>query len=337
MIETPFEHMLTDRVGRGKPSGDDLPYWLGLSQKPALFPAQLIQEAVARLSSIQALWSASEAQLINIGFDKKSINEIARMMAGSSAKELEAQADELRNQKIRLITILDKDYPARLRLIHTLTGPPIVLVHKGSATDFSNCVAIVGTRNASFRGRTVARNLARKLSSSGFTIVSGLARGIDVEAHMGALESRNGKTIAVLPWFEPIYPEEHSELVKEIESRGARISEIYQKPLSALTPVKFVERNRITSGLSRFVVIVETGEDGGTIRQAELARRQNKAIFMLNSKENGRAKSGHSAVIEKYNGVPFDDVDDLLEKVDARYERTPHLSEFGDDEQRKLM
>ncbi|MGI0015934.1 MAG: DNA-processing protein DprA, partial [Nitrososphaera sp.] len=234
-------------------------------------------------------------------------------------------------------TYADPRYPPQLRNIASVMNPPLLLFHRGTEFGFENCAAVVGTRVCTFHGRSMARRIGKKFGDMGFTVVSGLARGADVEAHMGALESKSGKTISVLAWFTPIYPDEHSELAKDIERRGARISENYEKDFGSMTPSKFVERNRITSGLSKFIVIIETGEDGGTVRQAELANRQNKPVFVFNPKENERAGKGYSAIIEKNNGIPFADLDELLDKIkEGKLEPERTLSQYSLDRQLTL-
>lgn len=126
--------------------------------------------------------------------------------------------------------------------------------------------------------------------------------------------------------------------MKEIESRGARISENFTKAFGTMTPAKFVERNRITSGISEFVIIIETGVDGGTMRQAELAKRENKPIFVLAPKQNERATQGFVAIVEKHSGIPFQDVDDLLDKIrEKKLKPERKLSQFSLDDQNQLL
>lgn len=169
--------------------------------------------------------------------------------------------------------------------------PPIVLFVKGNLHQIDKCMAIVGNRNASFYARKRARELARVLADKGYVVVSGLARGIDYEAHSGALESPNGRTIATLAWMDPIYPSEHEEFSKDIMMRGALISELFNRPQDstngrAYSRSRFVVRNRIISGLSSFIIVAESGPSGGSIWQAELAISQKKPVFTLQPEDN---------------------------------------------------
>lgn len=147
--------------------------------------------------------------------------------------------------------------------------------------------------------------------------MSGLARGIDYEAHSGALETSNGRTIATLAWMNPIYPSEHEVFSREIVNRGGIISERYHRPKDstngrAYSRSRFVVRNRIISGLSSMVIAVESGPSGGTIWQAELALSQKKPVFTLIPKEkNIKDKiDGFNRLVEM--GVkPIKTLDDL--------------------------
>ena len=314
----------------------ELAYWLALNQRSYYFSSRVIVDAIGDLT-LKDLWHTDRSILAQKSFSTRTLEEFDKLRAGSALQESERLLQQLVHSGINLFAYTDPSYPQQLKDLPSSVIPPLLLFHKGTLKDFSKSVAVVGTRNPTFRGRTMARKTARALAEEGYAIVSGLARGIDVEAHCGALEAKQGKTVAVLAWFDPIYPDEHSELVKEIESRGARISENYFKAFGSMTGAKFVERNRITSGISKCVVVIETGEDGGTIRQAELAHQEKRPIFVLSPKENERASRGFSKIVEKHGGTPFKDPDDLLDKINSnqlRPEKT--LSRYSLDDQTKL-
>ncbi|MDG6904612.1 MAG: DNA-protecting protein DprA [Nitrososphaerota archaeon] len=316
---------------------DDIPFWLALNERSYSFPTETIDRALGHLKTISNLWGASEDNLINVGFDKKTIVALNKVKANFQLKEYQRVATNLMRNDINVIKFTDKAYPRTLLSIQGILGPPLLIFAKGQYLNFNNCVAIVGTRNCSFYGRTIARKLSKKLADKGYTIVSGLARGVDEEAHCGALESKYGRTLAVLPWLDPIYPEEHSELMKDIEQRGARLSENYAKSFGPLTPGKFVERNRITSGISKFVIAIETDVEGGTIRQAELATAQNRPIFALRPKDNERARRGHNVLITKFGAIEFSEEKDLLQKIrENKLEPERALEEYGSAPQLKL-
>ena len=188
------------------------------------------------------------------------------MLGFSEWAEAEAEIRRSREAGVRIVPFIDPCYPARLRAI---ADPPPLLYVKGdlSAAD-EKAVAIVGSRSASDYGRKVARNICRGLASLGFTVVSGMARGIDGMAHETALDG-GGRTIAVLgSGVDRIYPPEHEGLSERIARQGAVISEL---PLGA-RPVafNFPARNRLISGLSLGVVVVEATEKSGSLITAAL-------------------------------------------------------------------
>jgi DNA processing protein len=202
----------------------------------------------------------------------------------------------------------------------------LFVLHKGPLFNFDDCIAIVGTRDPSFYGRMMARRISKSLASKGYTIASGLARGIDEWAHCGALEAPRGRTIAVLAWMDPIYPSEHRQLADDIIKKGAIISERFMNPKDRSGPSKFVQRNRITSGISRCVIAVESGKEGGTIHQIRIALDQRRKVFALKPKEsNKRAKEGFNVFMDM-GATPIKSARDLLK----------HLQEDLPGKERKL-
>jgi DNA processing protein len=190
------------------------------------------------------------------------------------------------DRNVRIITFWDDSYP---RILRNIPDPPLILYVKGKVFPGNNGIAIVGTRVASERGRELSRKFARVLAEEGHTIVSGLASGIDTAAHEGALEG-GGSTIAVLAGdVDNIYPNENVELARRIIEQGSIVSEI--TPRVEMRRGRFVERNRITSGLSEAVVIIETGKSGGTIRQAEYAQSQKRPTYVVDHGRFDRPES----------------------------------------------
>jgi len=178
---------------------------------------------------------------------------------------------------IAVITIDDAAYPARLR---TIFDPPSRLYVRGELhpADVS-AVAIVGARRATEYGRAVAEELARDLATCGITVVSGMARGIDAAAHRGALAA-GGRTIAVLGCGpDVVYPPEHRGLMSEIIGQGAVMSEF--APGTPPRPGQFPLRNRIISGLSLGVVVVEGRLDSGALITADAALEQGREVFAV--------------------------------------------------------
>jgi DNA processing protein len=178
---------------------------------------------------------------------------------------------------VRMIHITDKDYPACLKEIH---NPPAILYVKGELKPGdANAVAIVGSRECSEYGETVARKLAGEIADAGITIISGLALGIDAIAH-GEAVARGSRTIAVLAnGLDMIYPQKNRELAERILQNGAILSEqpIGERPLRQYFPA----RNRIISGLSKGVLIIEGSDKSGTLHTANFAVEQNREVYAV--------------------------------------------------------
>ena len=284
-------------------SSSDTVYWLALQGKHWLIPASKVEQIFNQFHSLEQLWKADVHYLYTLGLSETSVSSFFKYRKSVRFEDYERLMRVLEKNKVRVLRYVDKEYPPALKdLGKAYEGPPLVLFHKGSLVDFSDCVAIVGTRECSHYGHMIARRLGRTIAKNGYTVVSGLARGIDTEAHCGALEVPRARTIAVLAWLDPIYPPENVELAKDITARGALLSERFFKPSSKfkkLTRGKFVERNRITSGLSRCVIAVESGKEGGTVHQVRIALSQGRKVFAVKPKSsNKRAKEGYRLFLD---------------------------------------
>ncbi|HNX80839.1 MAG TPA: DNA-processing protein DprA [Candidatus Omnitrophota bacterium] len=213
------------------------------------------------------------------------------------AVQRETIVDEIHRasmQGLSIITLFDDVYPQNLR---TIPGAPLVLYVKGTLLEKdSRSIAVVGSRRASLYGLTQAEMFAKALSLAEFTIVSGMARGVDTHAHQGAL-SVHGRTLAVMgSGFNSIYPPENKELVEEIARYGAVISEF---PLSMLPlPQNFPRRNRIISGLSLGTLVVEAARNSGALITADFALEQGRDVFALPGKVDAVNSSGTNALIQ---------------------------------------
>ena len=187
--------------------------------------------------------------------------------------QVEAEMEYADKMGVRLICAIEPDYPKNLRALDP--PPPVISVLGNIAALHRPCVAIIGSRNASAIGQRFANNLAADLGRSGYTVVSGLARGIDAAAHHGAL---NSGTVAVLGGgVDHIYPRENTELHTQIGQSGAVVSE---SPLGYRASARdFPRRNRIISGLSKGVVVIEAAERSGTLITARYALEQNREVM----------------------------------------------------------
>lgn len=211
---------------------------------------------------------------------------------------------------IKKISIDDAEYPKNLRNIHK---PPEQLYVNGAFLDRDEvAVAVVGSRRASIYGLQMAEQFGYDLAMRGVTVVSGMARGIDSAAHRGALKAK-GRTIAVMgSGHGDIYPSENVELYKEIAKTGAVVTE-YEND-AAPEPWHFPQRNRIISGLSLGVLVVEAARNSGALITAELAAEQGRDVFALPGKISSATSSGTNELI-KDGAKLVQTVDDILEEL----------------------
>lgn len=205
---------------------------------------------------------------------------LASRVDTSRVDALEAEVAELEAQGVRLVTILDEEYPANLREIYN--RPPFLFVRGELHPTDERSVAVVGTRTASQDGLAQARRLATELARNGVTVLSGLARGIDSAAHAGALDA-GGRTVAVLGHgiLHDLYPSENRELAQHIGQHGALVSQFW--PTAPPTRVTFPMRNVVMSGLGIGTVVVEASGHSGAKMQARLCLEHGKRLFLVES------------------------------------------------------
>jgi DNA processing protein len=241
---------------------------------------------IARFQTAEEILKAPRTALESVeGVGSKTS---AAIRDESTIKEAEFVWRICQENQIAVLCQGRSGYPRKLL---ELPDPPGVLFMRGSLLPEDELsVAMVGTRHCSRYGERQARSIAGGLARSGFTVVSGLARGIDGEAHRGVLEA-GGRTVAVLgSGVLNIYPPEHVELAKEIAEHGAVISE--SPPLSPPVPGSFPQRNRIISGLSLGVLVVEAPEASGSLITARLAGEQGRDVFAMPGPVDNRQSRG---------------------------------------------
>jgi DNA processing protein len=243
----------------------------------------------------EAVLRATAAELRDKGCSAKLADAIVRGPDHDACRRIAGELHAIERRRIEVRSILDCHYPRRLLAI---ADPPPLLYVAGSLYESDEmAIAVVGARRATPAGRLVTERLAHGLADAGFTIVSGLARGIDAAAHRGALAAR-GRTIAVLGCgLGSTYPPEHERLRREIEEHGAVLSE-----LSLDAPPHsghFPRRNRIISGLSFGVVVVEAAIDSGSLITAGLAAEQGREVFAVPGSVNSDTSRGTHALIKE--------------------------------------
>ncbi|MCM8800941.1 MAG: DNA-processing protein DprA [Candidatus Omnitrophica bacterium] len=233
----------------------------------------------------------------------------AQRISALKEKDLTYELNLAKKLGIKITTLMDEDYPQNLR---NIADPPLVLYIKGKIEEKDNLgLAIVGTRRPTFYGISSAEKFAYALAKKGFTIISGIARGIDTVAHRGALKAK-GRTLAVMgSGFLHIYPPENKGLINEISESGAVISEF---PLNTL-PLKqnFPCRNRIISGLSLAVLVIEAGQNSGALITADFALEQGREVFALPGKIDSFNSFGTNELI-KQGARLVSSVEDILEE-----------------------
>jgi DNA processing protein len=252
---------------------DDIQFWLALTRIEGL-GVRGAHKLIEHLGSPRAAYMASLTQLESCGIPAPVAQAI---FAQAGLKEAEKELEAAAKVQCQLLTFACDDYPPLLKQI---PDPPLVLYVRGDAKVLSQyAVAIVGTRRPTAYGSQVAHRLAHDLAERQLVIVSGMARGVDSAAHHGALEAK-GKTVAVFgSGADVIYPRENRRLAEKIMETGAVVSEF---PLgTAPTPENFPIRNRIISGLSLGVMVVEAAEYSGSLITARLALEQNREVFAV--------------------------------------------------------
>ncbi|MCX8011837.1 MAG: DNA-processing protein DprA, partial [Desulfobacterota bacterium] len=229
-------------------------------------------------------------------------------------EEVEKELYLIEKYGVKLLTITDENFPENLKQIY---DPPPFLYVRGEIKKEDNlAIAIVGSRNASSYGRSITKKLARALTERGFTVISGLARGIDTFAHKGALEI-GGRTIAVLgSGIDIIYPRENKILAEEIISSGALVTEFPFGTKPEAT--NFPSRNRIISGLSLGTVIVEASFRSGSLITARLALEQGREVFAVPGNIDSPGSKGTNRLIKEGAKLVVD-AEDIIEEISPQY------------------
>ncbi len=268
---------------------------------------------VSSLDTLKPLFSRQgtppgEQALIHEGGLRPKV--VKRILRTDLAKTADTELEEAQRLNLRIVTIEDPEYPPPLKEIFS---PPTILYMKGTyLPKDQTALAMVGSRQADYRGKSLAKTLAGSLARRGITVVSGLARGIDTEAHRGALEA-GGRTLGVLgSGFKHFYPVENRQLAEKIAEQGCIVSEFpCDRPPR---PRNFPRRNRIISGLSKGVVVVQATRRSGSLITARLALEQGKEVFALPGPPESPLSRGCHALI-KQGAKLVENVNDILEEL----------------------
>ena len=285
---------------------------------------KLLHRLLVRFGSYEAALAASAEELRMVqGVGKHIAARIQAIDTDYVANDLQRFAA----QHIAAVTWQDSTYPLRLASLNAAEDRPLTLFWKGAllASDV-NAVAIVGTRQPQQASTATAQTWAEAFARCGWTIVSGLARGIDTAAHRGALDA-GGRTLAVLGGgVNRVYPRENVPLAREIIDSGALISEVH--PDTSPSPNALVRRNRVITGLSRATIVVEAGTASGALYAAHRAHDQGRAVFAVDN------SAGNADLLAKFAYLlpdQPDDIDRLIEQIE-RHEKLEPLTPAPNDQ-----
>jgi len=291
---------------------DDLKYWLALKLVEGLGNIG-VKNLLRSFGTPERVFKAPLYLLETVpGIGSKTARHIKDFKQWA---QVEGDLEKAMEMNISILTCQDPLFPQRLLHIYDC---PFLLYVKGELRGLEVSVAVVGSRKASAYGKYTTERLCRELALSGVTIVSGMARGIDASAHRGAM-SVKGRTIAVLgSGLDIIYPPENDSLYHEISTCGAVVSEYSfgTRPNAA----NFPARNRIISGMSLGVVVVEATEKSGSLITARIALEQGREVFAVPGSIDEAGSRGTNRLI-KEGAILVEDVDDILAEIGPQ---TPH-------------
>ncbi len=285
----------------------DVRYFIGFNRVSGIGPAKL-QRLADFFGDLETAWTASTFELVRAGLDKRALENL---LVARKELNLDAELDKARKACDLLLTWDDDAYPRRLKEIPL--PPPLLYIKGKLAPEDDWSLGVVGTRNATAYGKEIARTLCTELAQNKMTIVSGLARGIDAAAHVAALDA-GGRTIAVMGnGIDQVYPPEHAKLARMIAEHGALISDypVGMKPDAA----NFPPRNRIISGLSLGVLLVEGDEQSGAMITCDFALEQDREVFAVPGNIFRKESRGPNKLIRESRAKLVTRVEDILEEL----------------------
>jgi len=281
-------------------------YWIAVNMIPAIGRVRC-HRLLQKLGTPENILSAPVKELEGESISYHLAEEIVQARVKLN---LDQELSLIEKYQVKIITLEDKDYPFNLR--NTAYPPPVVYVRGKIIPQDRIALAIVGSRRATPYGKKVAETLSQELAKCGFSIISGMARGIDTIAHQGALSAK-GRTLAVLGCgVDRVYPLENARLRDQIIREGAVISEF---PMSTPPlPKNFPIRNATISGLSLGVVVVEAAEDSGALITAHHALEQGREVFAVPGDITATTSHGTHSLI-KQGAKLIEGINDILEEL----------------------
>lgn len=286
---------------------NDKKFWVGFNLIKGIGAVRM-QGLIAYFGDLAAAWQAPPTELARAGLGLRLIERVVQARGGVS---LDQVWENIEKQDIKILTWEDESYPQRLKEIDQ--PPPVLYIRGEYLPDDLFAVALVGTRRVTAYGRQITEELSAFLAANNMTVISGLARGVDAVAHQTALKA-GGRTIAVLgSGVDKIYPPEHRALAEQMVERGAIISDYV--PGTPPEASNFPPRNRIISGLSLAIVVVEAGETSGALITAEFAAEQGREVFAVPGSILAPQSKGANKLIQN-GALPLLSVNDLMQALD---------------------
>ena len=285
-------------------------FWLGLQLLPK-FGIVKVSRLLNRFDSAEALWREPDASLMRLDLPRALLRQFCE---ARRTINLEKERDAVAAADASLVTLDDEEYPPLLR---QLPDKPMLLYIRGHLqSNLDRCLAVVGTRKASKYGWDAASQMAYQLANQDFTIVSGLAQGIDAAAHRGALNA-GGRTVAVVgTGIDVVYPRANEDLAEEIAVNGAIVTEL---PLGAKPLAKnFPQRNRLISGMSLGVLVAEAPERSGALNTVSHALEQGRDVFALPHNIFSPSGRGGNQLIQE-GAKLVSTVDDILDELEVAH------------------
>lgn len=279
-----------------------------------------VEKVLKYFKNISDIWQANSSEIMSIKGITEEIKK--RIIFHRNLNQLDEVLGKINELGINVITVLDENYPINLRYVY---DNPMVLYCKGDFIEEDNLsIAIVGSRKATAYGKWASEKFSHELAKLGITVISGMAKGIDTCAHKGALNG-NGRTVAILgSGIDVIYPKSNKDLYNEISQNGVVVSEfpIGTEPYATNFPL----RNRIISGISLGVIVIEATEKSGSLITAEHAMEQGKEVFAVPGNINSMFSRGTNTLIKDGAKIVLD-IEDILEEIYELKEKLTSMQE----------
>ncbi|MEW6529185.1 MAG: DNA-processing protein DprA [Candidatus Micrarchaeota archaeon] len=292
---------------------EELIKWFKLGQVTGL-GLQKIRKLSNFFDGLSAIFNATDSELLQTRIFSEVMLAEFNKLRNASDENFARNIDECKEKDIHIVPLIDPDYPKQLNY---LSSPPLTLFLIGNTNLINDKkIAIVGTRNPDKKAVDYTFSLSKKIAEHRLTVISGGASGIDAAAHKGALSINNGKTISILgAGFNHPYPPENIDLFEQIKEKGLLVSE--HLPNFKGSRISYLQRNRITSGLSDALFLVAATKSGGSLTQIKIAHSQRKLIYCPKLEQNILPNDGVKEAIANYDAQQMESSDHFLKVISS--------------------